>query len=306
MKKIGLMIAVLFALCILVNTVYAADPYPAPAAPAATAPAAAAPAAPAAPAVEEPKVTGNVGLGAFNKYIFRGYELSNKSAVFQPTATVSYRGFSLTFWGNLDSRQHATENFAPNDRQRSWNETDLTASYTYNIGKLGLTAGYIYYGTRYAKETQEVFGSATYDIIAHPTFTVNQDIAAYKGTYFNLAFSQSQPVFKLPTGDLTLDLGASFGYFIGEANYWKTFDSHTGQYDGKKYNAAHDGMGKIGFTVPLGKGFTIQPVAQYWFPLSGDAHKKQITDAAGNQHNWQQNGKVDNTFVYGMNLGFAF
>jgi hypothetical protein len=47
-------------------------------------------------------------------------------------------------------------------------------------------------------------------------------------------------------------------------------------------------------------------VAQYWFPLSGNAHKKQITDASGNQHNWQQNGKIDSTFVYGVNLGFAF
>jgi hypothetical protein len=297
MKGIKLVIAVLFVLCIMVNSVYAADEAPATTAPAVTTPAPTA----EAPKVEEPKVTGNVGLGVFNKYIFRGYELSHKSAVIQPTSTISYRGFSVTFWGNLDTSQHATENFAPNDHQRTWNETDLTASYTYNIGKLGLTGGYIYYGTKYAKETQEVFGSVTYDMIAHPTFTVNQDIAAYKGTYFNLAFSQSQPVFKLPTGDLTVDLGASFGYLLGEANYWKIFDANTGAYDGKKYNAPHDGMAKIGFTVPLGKGFTVQPVAQYWFPLSGNAAHKQVDG-----FNYQQNGRVKPDFVYGLNLGFTF
>jgi hypothetical protein len=291
---IRLLIAALVALCIMGTCLYAAEESPVATTQPAPAPAATA-------AAEAPKVTGSVGLGVFNKYVSRGYVYGNKSAVFQPTSTLSYRGFSVTFLGNLDTSQHATDNFTPNDHQRSWNETDLTGSYTYNIGKLGLTGGYIYYATRYAKETQEVFGTVTYDIIGHPNFTVYQDIAAYKGTYMNLSFSQSLPVYKLPTGDLTVDLGAAFGYFIGESNFWKTYESSTGDYTGKKYSAAHDGMGKIGVTVPLGKGFTVQPVAQYWFPLSGQSHHKQI-----NGNNFQPNGRVNNTFVYGVNLGFSF
>jgi hypothetical protein len=300
MKKIYLVFAALFLVCLMINSLPAAEVAPATAAPAAVAPAVTAPAA-EAPKVEEPKVTGSVGVGAFNRYIFRGYEFGQRSAVIQPTSTVGYRGFSATFWGNLDTRQHATQNFGSNDRQRNWNETDLTLSYTYNIDKLGLTAGYIYYGTNYTKQTQEVFGSVTYDIIGHPTVAVNQDIASYAGTYINLALSQSQPIYKLPTGDLTVDLGLSAGYMIGEGKYWKTFQVPTGDYTGKKYNALHDGMAKIGFTVPLGKGFTVQPVAQYWVPLSGKAHHNLID---GN--NYQRNGAIDNTFVFGINLGFAF
>jgi hypothetical protein len=261
--------------------------------------AAAAPAAEQAK-VEEPKVTGNVGVGVFNRYIFRGYELGGKSVVVQPAATVSYRGFSAALWGNWDSSQHATQSFVPDDRKKNFNETDVTLSYTHNFGKLGLTVGYIYYGTKYAAETQEIFGSATYDIISHPTITVNRDIDEYKGTYFNLSFSQSVPVYKIPTGDLTLDLGASFGFFVGEANYWKTYESSTGGYTGKKYSAPHDGMVKAGVTVPLGKGFSLQPVAQYWFPLSGDASRSV------NGTSYNVNGKLDNTFVYGLNLSLAF
>jgi hypothetical protein len=60
-------------------------------------------------------------------------------------------------------------------------------------------------------------------------------------------------------------------------------------------------MAKIGFTVPLGKGFTVQPVAQYWFPLSGNAAHKQVDG-----FNYQQNGRVKPDFVYGLNLGFTF
>jgi hypothetical protein len=307
MRRFAATVAVLLVFGVFAGSVHAAETTTAPTMPAATTAAPATPVAstatPAAeqPKVEEPKVTGSVGFGVFNRYIFRGYELGKKSAVIQPTGTVSYRGFSATFWGNLDTKQHATQNFGPDDRQRTWNETDLTLSYTYNIGKLGLTAGYIYYGTNYAKQTQEIFGSATYDIIGHPTIAVNQDIAAYEGTYFNLAFSQSQPIVKLPTGDLTVDLGLSFGYMVGEGKYWKTYQNSTGDYTGRKYNALHDGMGKIGFTVPLGKGFTVQPVVQYWIPLSGKAHHSLID---GNSY--QRNGAIDNTFVYGINLGFAF
>jgi hypothetical protein len=302
MRRSVTTVGVLLLLGMFSGGVYAAETTVTPETPAAStvAPAGTTPAA-EKPKVEEPKVTGNAGLGVFNRYIFRGYELGQRSAVIQPTSTVSYRGFSATFWGNLDTRQHATQNFSPSDRQRTWNETDLTLSYTYNVGKLGLTAGYIYYGANYAKQTQEIFGSATYDIIGHPTIAINQDIAAYEGTYLNLSFSQSQPIVKLPTGDLTVDLGLSFGYMIGEGKYWKTYQNSTGDYTGTKYNALHDGMGKLGFTAPLGKGFTVQPVVQYWFPLSGKAHHNLID---GNSY--QRNGAIDNTFVYGINFGFAF
>jgi hypothetical protein len=35
-------------------------------------------------AAEEEKVAISAGLGAFNKYVFRGYELSNNSIVLHP------------------------------------------------------------------------------------------------------------------------------------------------------------------------------------------------------------------------------
>ncbi len=113
-----------------------------------------------------------------------------------------------------------TQNFAPvvNGRgHNNYNETDLTLNYTYNIDKLALTGGFIYYGTEYAPETEELYVSGTYDMIAHPTLAIYRDINHYPGTYFNLSFSQSIPVYKV-RGDATLDLGASFGYESGSSN----------------------------------------------------------------------------------------
>jgi len=248
-------------------------------------------------APEEQKVTGSASLGVFNRYIFRGYELGSNSAVIQPALSISYYGFSAAFWGNIDTDEHPTQSFVPDRRgQKSWNETDLTLSYTYPIGKLSLTGGYIYYGTKYANETEELYIGASYDVISKPTLMIYRDINEYSGTYINLSFSHSQPVYK----DITVDLGASFGYFIGDDDYWNTFEESTGAYTGKKYEAFHDGMVKVGVSIPVTKNFVIQPVLQYWFPLS-DKAKRTV---GGNSYNF--NGKLDETFVYGINLTLNF
>jgi len=288
------------AMCVMgVATAFAAEeakPAAAPEAPAAT--------APAAPA--EDKVTGSISLSGYNRYIFRGYELSTHSAVIEPQLSVSYKGFSATIWGNVDTHQTQTQSFFPDNTtekasHRSWNETDFTFSYTFNpIDKLSVTGGYIYYGTKYTKETEELFASISYDWYGKPTLTVNRDIRSYPGTYINLSLSHSEPVYKISTGDITLDLGASVAYFIGDGSYWKTYDSSTGAYTGSKYSALHDGMVKAGFTIPLGKGFSVSPVAQYIFPLSSKA-KKSVD---GNSYN--PNGKLDQNFVYGVGLTFSF
>lgn len=246
---------------------------------------------------EEPPVSGSASVGVFNRYIFRGYELSSDSIVIQPAINISYRGFSAGFWGNIDSNEHATQSFVP-DRadQKSFNETDLTLSYTYSVEKLSLTAGYIYYGTKYTAETEELFLTASYDTFLKPALSVYRDITEYPGTYVNLALSHSLPVYK----EATFDIGASAGYFSGSEDYWNTYESSTGGYTGKKYSAFHDGMVKAGFTVPIAKNVVIQPAVQYWFPLSGKAEKE--IDGVSYNHN----GKLDDTFVVGVNMAMSF
>lgn len=253
--------------------------------------------APSGLLAEEQKVTGNATLSFFNQYLFRGYELSSHSLVIEPAVTLSYYGFSANVWGNYDSHQRGTQSFVPNNPgQASWNETDLTLSYTHKFDKVSLTGGYIYYGTENAKQAQELFMAAGYDIITKPVFTIYQDISYYSGTYFQLALSHSLPVYK----KITLDLGTSFSYMWGQGNYWKTFQESTGDYSGAKYSAFHTVMLSAGFSIPVAKNFVIQPITQFWFPLSGKAQRK----INGNPYN--PSGNVDNTFVYGINSTLTF
>jgi hypothetical protein len=248
---------------------------------------------------EEPAVTGTATVGVFSKYIFRGYELSRGSIVVQPALTLNYDGFSASYWGNVDTNEDeaGTQNWVP-DRpgKKSFNESDLTLSYSRSFGKLGLTGGYIYYGTKYADETEELFVSASYDTLLKPTIAVYRDITAYPGTYINLALSHSVPVCK----EITLDLGGSVGYMAGDGNYWKTFERGTMARTGSKYSAFHDGMLKAGLTIPVTKRITFQPMLQYWFALSGKAREK----VAGNSYN--PNGYIENNLVGGANINFNF
>ncbi len=256
------------------------------------------------PKSPEDKVAGSASLSVFNRYISRGYEMSKNSMVIQPSLNVSYKGFAVTFWGNIDTNQHMTQSFDPGtaEGQKGYNETDMTLSYTYNIGKLSLTGGYIYYGTKYANETEEFFLSGACDIFLKPTLAIYRDINAFAGTYINLSLAHSFTIYK----EVTLDLGASGGYFIGSGSYWKTYELATAAYTGSKYSGFHDGMVKAGLTIPVSKQVTLQPVIQYWFPLSGDSRKTMGTDASGNRISYNPNGYLRGNYVGGMTATFSF
>ncbi len=272
LKRLGAAGLALLSTIALLNVVLSGDPGPEPA-------------------------TGSASLGAFNRYIFRGYRLGRDSLVFEPALSASVRGFSLVFWGNIDMREKATPCFAP-DRpgRKSFNETDLTVSYTHSLGRFGLTAGFIYYGTKYTAETQELYVGASLDVPGKPTLTVYRDIDAYPGTYFLLSLAHSVALRK----GITLDLGASAAYFSGSGDYWRTYLPSAGSYVGDKYRALHDGMIKAGLTFPLGKSLGLQAGAQFFFPLSAAA--RRTIDG----HSYNINGPLASVLVFGTTLTFGF
>jgi hypothetical protein len=242
-------------------------------------------------------VTGNVTLGVFSAYVSRGYEFGRHSVVFQPAMTVSYRGFSIGYWGNVDTNEHHTQNFTPDrDRKLSFNESDVTVSYSRSIGMASITGGWIYYATRYTDETQEVFGTVAFDIISKPTITLYRDFDRFPGTYITMSFGHSIPL----GADVTLDLGASAAYMWGDGACWKTFSTATGDYSGPTYRAFHDGMVKVGLTVPVTRKLSVIPVIQYWFPLSGKAARHWGEDS------YNPGGYLKTLLAGGVNITYSF
>ncbi len=246
-------------------------------------------------------LTFSSSTAVLNKYVFRGYEISSNSIVAQPSLTFSYDGFAATLWENLDSSEHATQYFIPDKPgEASFNETDFILAYTRSIGRFSLAGGYAYYAMEYSipGDTEEVFVSTAYNIFTKPTLSIYRDIAEFPGTYLNLSMSHSKPVCK--SSGITLDAGASAGYCAGDGNWCRTYQQSTSSYDGEMYEGFHDGMLKLGLTIPLTAKLSIQPLVQYWFPLSSNAGRSI------NGVPYNPSGKIDETFVAGVNVNYSF
>ena len=240
---------------------------------------------------EEDKPTASADVGVFDKYVWRGYELSDDSVVIQPSTTISYKDFSFNLWGNLDTRMD------DDTHSNQFNEIDMTLSYDKEIGLVCLGAGYIYYGLDGIDDLEEIYLSIGIDTILSPTLTAYREIAYAPAWYFSFGLSHS---FELPK-DITLDLAGSVGYYYSDdaddlSEYNSQLELSNDPPD--PYRSFHDGLVSIGLTVPITEYITISPVVSYSFPLTGDADNHI---AAMNAHS------DDSDYMYaGATLSISF
>ena len=227
--------------------------------------------APAPQAQEEDKVTGEIDLTVSSAYIWRGYEQTRDSAVLEPSATVSYKGFSLNVWGNLDTKPYSATD---SKYGAKYTETDYTISYSKKFGILQITPGYIYYalGAPYAGATapldsQELFLTLGLDTILSPTLTAYKEIDHYHQWYFLLGFSQTFELSKI----VGLKLAASASYLLStdETTYAKYDSNSIATTD--KYNNFHEGMVSASLPIAVYKTLSVTPTVSYVFPLCDDA-----------------------------------
>jgi len=239
---------------------------------------------------EEERPTVTASVGAFSKYIWRGFELSNDSIVIQPSITAGYKGFSMNLWGNLDT---SFDDKDPTTSDKAeWSETDWTLEYGRDFGPVRLAAGYIYYDLDGVDDSQEIYLSASWNVLLTPTLTIYREVAHLPGWYFKLGLSHS---FKLG-GDISLDLAGSVGYYYSDDEAFAEVDDALNA-TSDKYRAFHDGNLSVGLKVPLGTYFVLNPMLSYSFPLSNKADNLiKSTSYDG-----------DSDFLYGgINLSMTF
>ena len=123
---------------------------------------------------EEEVPSADASIAFLSKYVWRGFELSDDSIVIQPSMAVAYKGFGMNLWGNLDTDYYASET-------NKWNETDFTLSYDGAYEKLGYGVGWILYALDGVHDTQEIYGTLSYDVLLAPTFTFYYDIDDFAG-----------------------------------------------------------------------------------------------------------------------------
>ena len=229
---------------------------------------------------EAPSASADISF--LSKYVWRGFEFSKDSIVVQPSATVGYKGFAMNLWGNLDTDMYGHDNHS------QFNETDLTLSYDTSIGPVALGVGYIYYGLDGLDDSQELYISASLDMILAPALTIYREIAHLPSWYVALDIGHS---FALPN-DMSLDLAGTFSYYHSDDDDFSKADDPT-----EKYKAFHNGLISVGMTIPFGEYYTVAPLIAYSFPLTDDADNL-ITAGSFSE---------DSAFVYGgVTLSFSF
>lgn len=235
-------------------------------------------------AADGPAVTGFASLDAMSNYVWRGQKIGN-SWVLQPSLGITYEGFSAAFWANYDSDR--VEMTSGNESGHGEvNEVDFTLSYSRTIGKFTVGAGYIYYAFDGANDTQEVFATATANVLLNPTLTVYYDFDEGDGWYIVAGISHT---FSLPK-DISLKLAGYASYNI---------DSKMLGYDeeGGRFSNFYNAEVSSALTIPVTKNFSITPKVAYTWALSNDA-KHAIRGLS-------DDGRRD--LVYGgVNLTFSF
>ncbi len=222
----------------------------------------------AAKAEDKPQFS--FGVDVLSQYVFRGVAFSRDSAVFQPSVTVSYKGFAANIWGNFDTNERNPFGISRPDRQNpKWNETDFTVSYSRELFKdFSATVGMIYYaldGNNSPDDQFEIFGALGYKI---PYIDLGVGVAVYRevshfpGTYLEWYVTRN---FALPFAGASLDLYASWSAEFSNDNF--AFPTK----DGSKYNSLHAGQLRAAVNFPVTKNITVSPKIIYWYNLGGDS-----------------------------------
>jgi len=221
---------------------------------------------------EEEMPTADASVSIYSTYVWRGFGLSDDSIVIQPSMTVGYKGFAVNLWGNLDTDNYDTGS-------TNYNETDITLSYDGAYEKLGYGVGYIYYALEDgADDTQEIYGTLSYDVLLSPTLTFYYDVDDFSGSWYT-SFDISH---SFPIGETySLDLGALVSYLD----------------DNEDYNEFHNGVLSASMTFPIGEYISITPEVNYSFALSSDAEDYIKAGSADN----------DDSYIYGgATFSFTF
>lgn len=239
-----------------------------------------------APAPERPQFSGSMDI--LSQYVWRGIALSRGSAVIQPSMTVSFKGFVVNVWGNLDTAEQNPFGLTnPNRKAAKWNETDVTVSYSREVVRnLTLSVGFIYYAldsNNSLYDSFEVYGGFGYKLPWFELgFAAYREVANLPGWYLSFYLSKSfeMPVeLPAPLGKPSLDLWLSWSAEISESRI--AYPTRSGSFF-KNMDVGHL-MATL--NVPVGRFFKISPKIMYWYALNQHAAYTISTLSWDRKHN---------------------
>ena len=217
-------------------------------------------------------VEGDVYAGVFDKYLWRGFDLSDGRPVVQAGADLSAGNFTLSYWTNWQLK--SSDEIASGEA----NETDIILDYSFDIGEmLSVSIGNVWYMLDFdgAEDTNELYLSTTVNTLLSPTFAVyyDWDACEEEGLYFTADISHSIDLME----NLSMSLGALVAYNMHS-------DYAVGDYAG-----FHNYELSVGLDYALTDQLSVSPSFVYSSGISSAAK-----DA------------IDSEMLAGVNLAFTF
>jgi len=230
-------------------------------------------------------------LALNGKYVWRGMVVT-PDQVLQPSVDVGVLGFSLGFWGNIDTND-------VNGAEWEFNEVDWTLGYELSLPALSLGAGFINYTFPASDDpsTTEFYLGASLSVLLSPSLTLYQDIDEFKGAYWEASIGHAVALSEGTDLDLKAGLGLGSksyieGYF-GPATTIPGVPELPGDANMTDYYLS---AGVPFHPIPF---FTVTPSVTY-SALTGDV--KDIVDSAGGI---AYHGDSD-AFYWGLSAMFSF
>jgi len=221
-------------------------------------------------AAEESEWSFAFDVTANSKYVWRGINLVH-APVLQPSAAVSYGGWTFAVWGNMETI-NANRYGGHGKANGKFTEIDLTLDYSWGWEKFNLSAGVIHYmfpNTGF-NSTTEIYGAVGYDCLLEPTITIYHDIDEASGTYITFGLSHTfEDVWK-PTAGTSMDI--ELGGTVG----WGS-SSHNSFYYGASNSGLADLTLSVAAPIDLGKGWTLKPLRLQTSLLNGATDAERHT-----------------------------
>ncbi len=185
------------------------------------------------PAMAAIEVEGDAYIGVFDKYLWRGFDLSGSKSVAQGGVDVTSGNFTLSYWTNVQLSTDNREGLKSGEAT----ENDIVIDYSRDINDLvSISVGNIYYmldgDSADLPDTNELYLTVGLSTILEPSVTVyyDWDEADDNGLYYTASVGHS---FDL-SEKLSLSLGALVGYndksdyAVGAYSDWHNYELSVG------------------------------------------------------------------------------
>lgn len=213
----------------------------------------------------EDGLTGDVYLGMYNKYLFRGVDLSDGRWVAQFGADLGYKGFTLSYWSNMLTKGY--EGSPGGSKGGDITETDITLNYGYSpISLLTFNVGNTFYSLEGLSDTNELYLKTTVNTLLSPTLAVywDYDEASDAGLFYTFSVGHTFAVNK----NLGINLGALISY---NQENWSVSEDYS-NWNNYELTVSAD------YTLPCLEKLKISPSYTYSNAIS---HKARVLGGAG-------------------------